>query len=222
MRARYHSRVGAAAYRGDKGQPEATPTPLWSDNPSECDLLGFSHIGAPALEALDREKLDPVAVGVVGWWGSGKSTILKLIERDLRETPWELSDLDAVVLVVTRSLAERQLAAARADELTLWGVGFHPALPDALRAFDVRAFADALETASFVAEVGVDRRSKASLDEQVAVFAEILQAVQRVPRPVSIHSTGATKGVLDLLRLPRSRRRSSTGSAAHRARRRGR
>jgi TatD DNase family protein len=31
------------------------------------------------------------------------------------------------------------------------------------------------------------------------VFTEILRAVQRVPRPLSIHSTGATKAVLDLL-----------------------
>ena len=47
-RARNHSRVGAAAYRGEMGQSEATPTPLWSDNPSERDLLGFSDIAAPA------------------------------------------------------------------------------------------------------------------------------------------------------------------------------
>jgi pimeloyl-ACP methyl ester carboxylesterase len=52
---------------------------------AERDLLGFSDIAAPALEALDREKLDPITVGIVGWWGSGKSTILKVIERELRE-----------------------------------------------------------------------------------------------------------------------------------------
>lgn len=61
-----------------------TPTPLWSDNPASRDLLGFADIAAPALEALAREKLDPVTVGVVGWWGSGKSTILRLIETSLR------------------------------------------------------------------------------------------------------------------------------------------
>jgi hypothetical protein len=48
------------------------------------DLLGFADIAAPALEALGRDRLDPVAVGIVGWWGSGKSTILGLIEQDLR------------------------------------------------------------------------------------------------------------------------------------------
>jgi energy-coupling factor transporter ATP-binding protein EcfA2 len=80
------------------GEVIARPTPLWSDNPAARDLLGFADIAAPALEALARERLDPVTVGVVGWWGSGKSTILGLIERALREQkgvvvvgtrPWE-------------------------------------------------------------------------------------------------------------------------------------
>jgi energy-coupling factor transporter ATP-binding protein EcfA2 len=73
-------------------------TPLWSDNPSVVDLLGFADIAAPVLEAVSRDRLDPVAVGIVGWWGSGKSTILGLIESALREQegvlvvstrPWE-------------------------------------------------------------------------------------------------------------------------------------
>src|SRR5947208_9748783 len=118
---------------------------------------------------------------------------------DVRVAARDLSELDAVVLAVTRSLAEWQAASVRDDELTLWGVGCHPAMPDAVRAFDARTFADALETAAFVGEVGLDRRSRVSVDEQVAVFTEILRAVQRVPRPLSIHSTGATKAVLDLL-----------------------
>lgn len=70
-------------------------TPLWSDNPSAIDLLGFADIAAPALEAVGRDRLDPVAVGIVGWWGSGKSTILNLIEADLRKQ-------DGVLVVSTR------------------------------------------------------------------------------------------------------------------------
>jgi KAP family P-loop domain len=73
----------------------APATPLWSDNPSAVDLLGFADIAAPALEAVGRDRLDPVAVGIVGWWGSGKSTILGLIER-------ELSRQEGVLVVSTR------------------------------------------------------------------------------------------------------------------------
>jgi TatD DNase family protein len=53
----------------------------------------------------------------------------------------ELTRLGAVVLAVTRSIAEWQAAAARDDDLTLWGIGCHPALPAAVDALDPRAFA---------------------------------------------------------------------------------
>jgi TatD DNase family protein len=118
---------------------------------------------------------------------------------DVRVATRDLSELDAVILAVTRSLAEWRATSGRDDELTLWGIGCHPAVPDAVRAFDARAFSDALETAAFVGEVGLDRRSKASIAEQVAVFTEILRALQGVPRPLSIHSTGTTTAVLELL-----------------------
>jgi TatD DNase family protein len=60
-------------------------------------------------------------------------------------------------------------------------------------------FARALETAAFVGEVGLDRRSRVPMQRQVAVLGEILRAVQTTPRPVSLHSTGATTAVLDAL-----------------------
>lgn len=118
---------------------------------------------------------------------------------DVRIQPRELVDLGAVVLAVTRSIEEWRLAARRADELTLWGLGCHPALPQAVAAFDSHAFEQALVSATFVGEVGLDRRSRVSLDTQAATFADILKSVQRTPRPVSIHSTGATKAALDVL-----------------------
>lgn len=109
-------------------EPDATPTPLWSDSPAERDLLGFSDIAAPALEALDREKLDPVTVGIVGWWGSGKSTILKLIESELRESgegvvvvdtrPWEYDPAtDPKATLIAEVLAALQMRAS--EEKTL-------------------------------------------------------------------------------------------------------
>lgn len=69
--------------------------PLWSDNPAHLDLLGFADIAAPVLEVVQRDKLDPVAVGVFGPWGSGKTTILGLIREELANTP-------SVIVVDTR------------------------------------------------------------------------------------------------------------------------
>lgn len=73
-------------------------TPFWSDNPSPLDLLGFADVTAPVVEALLRDKLDPVTVGIEGDWGSGKTSMLKLLAAELRDEggvvvvethPWE-------------------------------------------------------------------------------------------------------------------------------------
>ncbi len=56
---------------------------LWDDNPSDLDLLGFEDVAVPVLEALNRKHLDPVCVGVFGPWGSGKTTVLQLIQASL-------------------------------------------------------------------------------------------------------------------------------------------
>src|SRR5207245_1204043 len=57
--------------------------PLWADAPSSRDLLGYADIGAAVVDAIRREGLDPVALGVFGSWGSGKSTILELVAIEL-------------------------------------------------------------------------------------------------------------------------------------------
>lgn len=73
-------------------------TPLWSDNPSALDLLGFADVTAPVAEAVLRDKLDPVTVGIEGDWGSGKSSILAILGEQLEDDktvvvipthPWE-------------------------------------------------------------------------------------------------------------------------------------
>jgi TatD DNase family protein len=118
---------------------------------------------------------------------------------DARIAVRDLSALRAVVFAVTRTLDEWRVAATRSDDLTVWGIGCHPGVPAAVDSFDANRFADGLQSAAFVGEVGLDRRARVPLARQREVFAEILTAVTHVPRPVSIHSTAATKAVLDLL-----------------------
>lgn len=52
---------------------------LWSDEPSAIDLLEFNAVAQTAVEAVLDEQLDPIALGISGPWGSGKSTVLRLI-----------------------------------------------------------------------------------------------------------------------------------------------
>jgi hypothetical protein len=82
-------------------------TPLWPDNPTAEDLLGFRDIAEPIMDALMRDRLDPIAVGVFGDWGSGKSTVLEIIGSDLAPDGQDEHDSDSegdnkVVIVQTR------------------------------------------------------------------------------------------------------------------------
>lgn len=78
---------------------------LWDDNPSLVDFLGFDAVVAPILEAIATPEVDPLALGVHSPWGGGKSTVLNLIEADLkarkryvviRTDPWQYDDHDDV------------------------------------------------------------------------------------------------------------------------------
>jgi len=70
---------------------------LWSDEPSPVDLLAFDAVAETAVEAALDDALDPVALGISGPWGSGKSTVLRLIEAELESRSTE----DDAVLVVS-------------------------------------------------------------------------------------------------------------------------
>lgn len=114
--------------------------------------------------------------------------------------PQELSALNALVFAVTRSLDEGEAALRRFDAMTVWGVGCHPALPEAVDAFDPARFAALLRRAAFVGEVGLDRRSEVPMQRQREVLGQILEQVRETPRAVSLHSTGASSAVLNMLK----------------------
>lgn len=61
----------------------AQPSGLWSDEPTKDDLLSFDAVAGTVVDAVLDDALDPLAIGVSGAWGSGKTTILRLIEADL-------------------------------------------------------------------------------------------------------------------------------------------
>ncbi len=110
------------------GSRNSSPLRLWSDNPTSVDLLGFGDIAAPILEAIRRERLDPVAVGIFGDWGSGKTTVLEILDEALRPVedtivvytrPWEYDPtLDARATLITEVL-DALRTRAKKDE-TLW------------------------------------------------------------------------------------------------------
>ena len=74
------------------------PVQLWSDEPSPVDLLAFGAVAETAVEAVLDDALDPIALGISGPWGSGKSTVLKLIEAELASRG--VANEDEQILVV--------------------------------------------------------------------------------------------------------------------------
>jgi TatD DNase family protein len=111
----------------------------------------------------------------------------------------ELRELRAVVVAVTRDPGEWERALARTDPTTLWGIGAHPGVAKALAEFDGDRFQAALTHASFVGEVGLDGRASTDKNRQEEVFDAVLELVAAEPRPLTIHSSGASGKVLAAL-----------------------
>lgn len=71
---------------------------LWSDEPAAVDFLAAHAIAETVAEAVLDDALDPLSLGLSGPWGSGKTTVLKLVEADLKARG---TDDDKVVVVTT-------------------------------------------------------------------------------------------------------------------------
>lgn len=56
---------------------------MWSDNETDKDLLGFKVHADLIKSVIKNERVLPVSVGVFGDWGSGKSSIMKMLDKEL-------------------------------------------------------------------------------------------------------------------------------------------
>lgn len=111
----------------------------------------------------------------------------------------DLLELRAVVLAATRTLDEFKSTLPRKDPVTIWGVGAHPGVRDAIDGFSIDEFKRLAQKTPVVSEVGLDGNSAVPLSQQADVLAAILEALREQPRIVSVHSAGATSEVIDIL-----------------------
>jgi energy-coupling factor transporter ATP-binding protein EcfA2 len=58
---------------------------MWSDNESDVDLLQYKYLSSAAQRIVTSSALSPTTVGIFGDWGSGKSTLIRLLRADLEK-----------------------------------------------------------------------------------------------------------------------------------------
>ena len=56
---------------------------MWSDNETTRDYLNFGVVAKTVAEIIDQSNSRPISIGVSGAWGVGKSSMIKLIQKEL-------------------------------------------------------------------------------------------------------------------------------------------
>jgi predicted KAP-like P-loop ATPase len=103
---------------------------VWADNETEIDLLGFDSLVDGLVIALSEPRLLPLTVGVLGDWGSGKSSLMGLACAELdadaasptgdryvcvRFSPWQYEDYEDVKVALMAAVLTH-LADEAADD----------------------------------------------------------------------------------------------------------
>ncbi len=122
----------------------------------------------------------------------------------------EIRRLGAFVIAMTRSLDEGDRATRRHDELAIWGIGCHPGLKKAQDGFDAGRFEELLARTAVAGELGLDGKSRVSMEQQLDTLSKALDILGRTPRLTSLHSFAAVEQLLELLEM-----RSSPGIILH-------
>lgn len=102
-------------------QPERTTleqlrSPVLDDQPSSEDHLGFASYSTALRDlVLHPETRTPLTLGIFGRWGTGKTTLMHMLEHDLREkglvtvwfNAWQYSKEDQLWAAFLQSLLNR-------------------------------------------------------------------------------------------------------------------
>ena len=67
---------------------------MWSDNETSEDLIGFQVHADLIRSVVTDDKMLPVTIGVFGDWGGGKTSIMKMLQRDLAPERWGDEDVE--------------------------------------------------------------------------------------------------------------------------------
>jgi hypothetical protein len=105
---------------------------MWADNETEVDLLGFDFLVDTLFVALTEPRLLPLTVGLLGDWGSGKSSLMRITRQELLKiqddeespsryvcvefSPWQYEDYDDVKVALMTTVLDAVGARAGDDQ----------------------------------------------------------------------------------------------------------
>lgn len=72
---------------------------MWRDSETDQDFLNFTELADQIATLATDPDLLPVSIGVFGTWGTGKSTVLKLVEARLTATAEQQVDVPTTTVV---------------------------------------------------------------------------------------------------------------------------
>lgn len=58
---------------------------MWNDKETDIDLLGHDKLAQTVIEIIQDNHLRPLTIGVYGDWGVGKSSILAILQKKIKE-----------------------------------------------------------------------------------------------------------------------------------------
>ncbi|MEF3309399.1 P-loop NTPase fold protein [Paenibacillus sp. GYB004] len=103
---------------------------MWSDNETDIDLLDFNYMVTAVTSIVKSPSLLPATIGVFGDWGSGKSSLIRMIQKDLQEDEdilcltfngWLFEGYDdaktALMGTILDEISEQRALSAKAKEL---------------------------------------------------------------------------------------------------------
>lgn len=102
---------------------------MWADNETATDLLGFDVLVDELVVALTNPALHPLTIGVLGSWGSGKSSLLAIAMAELEAegagryacvafSPWQYEDVEDIKTALMTAVLKKCHDLAPNEETT--------------------------------------------------------------------------------------------------------
>src|SRR5690606_13284110 len=59
---------------------------MWSDNETNLDFIDYQHLVNAVKSIVDNDNLLPCSIGIFGDWGSGKSSLMKMVAENYEKS----------------------------------------------------------------------------------------------------------------------------------------